>query len=172
MRMRHPLRRHVVHAAGAGVRDNACASSRLASFVAALLVAFAGFTGVVRADDALDARLKHLETTLRCLVCQNQTLAESDAPLAADLRREIRELAVKGSSDEDIRGFLVARYGDFVLYDPPFKRVTLLLWLGPFALLLLGAVVWWQVLRRRSRPDAVAPTEAARARARAIIDEI
>jgi len=118
------------------------------------------------AQDALEARLKRLETDLRCLVCQNQTLADSDAPLAADLRREIRELAAAGRSDDDIRAFLVARYGDFVLYRPPLKPVTWLLWLGPFALLVAGAVVWWQVLRRRAA-GALAPAATAEAEQRA-----
>ena len=89
-----------------------------------LLVALWLASSPALADDALDARLKSLESQLRCLVCQNQTLAESDAPLAADLRKEVRELAVSGKSDDDIRGYLVARYGDFVLYKPPVKPVT------------------------------------------------
>ena len=103
------------------------------------------------ADDALDARLKSLETQLRCLVCQNQTLAESEAPLAADLRNEVRELAQSGKSDDDIRAYLVARYGDFVLYKPPVKPVTYLLWFGPFLLLAAGLVVWLLVLRQRGK---------------------
>ena len=110
------------------------------------------------ADDALDARLKHLETELRCLVCQNQTLAESNAPLAEDLRREVRELATAGKSDEDIRAYLVARYGDFVLYNPPVKPVTYALWFGPFLLLAAGVVVWVALLRRRSRASREAST--------------
>jgi cytochrome c-type biogenesis protein CcmH len=136
----------------------------------ACLVLAAGAAAAQAPED--EARYRALIAELRCMVCQNQTLAESDAPLAADLRREIREMAAKGRSDEDIRGFLVARYGDFVLYDPPFKRATLLLWLGPFALLLLGAIVWWRVLRRRSQPEpAQQPSDAATARARAMLDE-
>jgi cytochrome c-type biogenesis protein CcmH len=124
------------------------------------------------APNPLDARLKHLEADLRCLVCQNQTLADSDAPLAADLRREIRELAVAGRSDDDIRAFLVARYGDFVLYQPPLKPVTWLLWIGPFALLALGAIVWWSVLRRRARPTTLeAPSAQAEARAHTLLEE-
>jgi len=103
------------------------------------------------ADDVLDARLKSLETQLRCLVCQNQTLAESEAPLAADLRNEVRELAQSGKSDDDIRAYLVARYGDFVLYKPPVKPVTYLLWFGPFLLLAGGLAVWLLVLRQRGR---------------------
>jgi cytochrome c-type biogenesis protein CcmH len=132
------------------------------------------------ADDALDARLKSLETQLRCLVCQNETLAESAAPLAEDLRKEVRELAVAGKSDDDIRAYLVARYGDFVLYKPPVKPVTYLLWFGPFLLLFGGLVAWLLVLRRRARmktPDgddanAAAHAEASvqLARARELLD--
>jgi cytochrome c-type biogenesis protein CcmH len=112
------------------------------------------------ADDALDARLKSLETQLRCLVCQNETLAESAAPLADDLRKEVRELAVAGKSDDDIRAYLVARYGDFVLYKPPMKPVTYLLWFGPFLLLFGGLVAWLLVLRRRARMKAAAGDDA------------
>jgi cytochrome c-type biogenesis protein CcmH len=140
------------------------------------MVAFALATSALAqtvAQDPLDARLKRLETDLRCLVCQNQTLADSDAPLAADLRREIRELAVAGRSDDDIRTFLVERYGDFVLYRPPLKPKTWLLWLGPFALLLLGAVVWSNVMRRQRGVAAEAPPASpdAEARARALLEE-
>src|SRR5262249_50127065 len=85
--------------------------------------------------------------------CQNQSLADSSAPLAEDLRREVRALAVAGKSDDQIRQFLVDRYGDFVLYRPPVKSTTWLLWFGPFVLLLGGAVIWWVILRRRKRGD-------------------
>jgi cytochrome c-type biogenesis protein CcmH len=120
---------------------------------------------------ALDVRLKRLESELRCLVCQNQTLADSNASLAEDLRTEVRELAVAGKNDDEIRAYLVARYGDFVLYDPPLKRTTFLLWLGPFVLLVAGGSLWWAVQRRRERaaPASGAPFDAAaeeRARAR------
>jgi cytochrome c-type biogenesis protein CcmH len=118
--------------------------------IALLLVAVSAFA---QSDAALDARLKKLEEELRCLVCQNQSLADSSAPLAEDLRREVRALAVAGKDDEQIKQFLVARYGDFVLYDPPVKRITWLLWFGPFVLLAGGAVVWWLVARRRKRND-------------------
>ena len=132
------------------------------------------------ADDALDARLKSLESQLRCLVCQNQTLAESDAPLAADLRKEVRALAVSGKSDDDIRSYLVARYGDFVLYKPPVKPVTYLLWFGPFLLLATGLGVWLLTLRRRARMRPAEEDDARErsteagvdvARARALLDE-
>ena len=126
-----------------------------------------------QAPDPLDARLKRLESELRCLVCQNQTLADSDAPLAVDLRREIRGLATAGRSDDEIRTFLVDRYSDFVLYSPPFKPITVLLWVGPFALLAAGALTWWVVLRGR-RKDAVRaaaePSAASTDRARALLD--
>jgi cytochrome c-type biogenesis protein CcmH len=100
-------------------------------------------------DPALDARLRKLESELRCLVCQNQTLADSDASLAGDLRREVRALAVAGKSDGEIKDYLVARYGDFVLYDPPVKSLTWLLWFGPLLLLAAGGVVWLAIVRRR-----------------------
>jgi cytochrome c-type biogenesis protein CcmH len=119
---------------------------------------------------ALDVRLKRLEAELRCLVCQNQTLADSNADLADDLRREVRALALAGKSDDDIKTYLVARYGDFVLYKPPVKPLTWILWFGPFALLAGGVATWWVVLRRRAR--AVAFGDAAgEARARAILDD-
>jgi cytochrome c-type biogenesis protein CcmH len=123
-------------------------------------------------DVAFEARLKRLEGDLRCLVCQNQTLADSNAPLAEDLRREVRALALAGKSDDEIRAFLVARYGDFVLYRPPVKGTTWLLWFGPFALLALGAGIWFAVVRRRRRaPEAVPVHDAgAAARARELID--
>jgi cytochrome c-type biogenesis protein CcmH len=105
------------------------------------------------ADLSFDARLKRLESELRCLVCQNQTLADSNAPLAEDLRREVRALAVTGKNDEEIKQYLVARYGDFVLYQPPLKTTTWLLWFGPFALLLLGAGIWYAIARRRKNVD-------------------
>ena len=128
------------------------------------------------ADEALEARLKTLETQLRCLVCQNQTLAESNAPLAEDLRQEVRELAVAGKSDDDIRAYLVARYGDFVLYKPPMKSTTWLLWFGPFLLLVTGAIAWWVIVRRRAaqrtlRAEALETAPAAVERARSLLDE-
>jgi cytochrome c-type biogenesis protein CcmH len=109
-------------------------------------------------DIAFDARIKHLEGELRCLVCQNQTLADSNAELADDLRREVRSLALSGKSDDEIKAYLVQRYGDFVLYRPPVKPSTWVLWAGPFGLLGGGALLWWVVLRRRQRlPEAAMP---------------
>ena len=97
----------------------------------------------------LELRLKKLETELRCLVCQNQTLAESPAGLAGDLRREVRLLAESGKNDNEIKEHLKARYGDFVLYKPELDRRTWLLWFGPFVL-LAGAILVWVMIRRRS----------------------
>jgi cytochrome c-type biogenesis protein CcmH len=107
-------------------------------------------------DPAVEERLKALSTELRCLVCQNQTLADSSAPLAEDLRREIRELIAKGMSDKEITDYLVVRYGDFVRYRPPVKSQTLLLWVGPTILLLAGLGGLWWALRKR---NALLPDE-------------
>ena len=98
-----------------------------------------------------EARLKALALELRCLVCQNQTLADSNAPLAEDLRREVREMIAKNMTDQEIVEFLVARYGDFVLYRPPLKATTTLLWLGPFLLLVVGGITLAVALRRRAK---------------------
>lgn len=111
-----------------------------------------------------EARLQGLATQLRCPVCQNQSLADSDAELAADLRTEIRRQLEAGRSDEEIRRFMVARYGDFVLYDPPLRASTSLLWLAPFGLLGAGALVLAGRLRagrrRGMRADPVSGADA------------
>lgn len=101
-------------------------------------------------DPALDARYQALIREVRCLVCQNQTIADSNADLASDLRREIREMLVDGASDGEIADFLVARYGDFVLYRPPLQPNTWALWGGPAAMVLIGLIVFARVMRSRS----------------------
>ncbi len=118
-------------------------------------------------DPALEARAVALETELRCLVCQNQTLADSNAPLAVDLRNQIREKMRAGASDRDILDFMVERYGDFVLYRPPLKATTLLLWAGPLLLMALGLVLLYRRLvhRRIEAPPDLSDEERARARA-------
>lgn len=106
---------------------------------------------------AVEAQVQRLSEELRCLVCQNQTLADSHSELAEDLRQEIREMAAKGMSDQAITDYLVERYGDFVRYRPPLKSTTLLLWFGPFVLLLLGAVGLLMMLRKREKMTTEAP---------------
>ena len=96
-----------------------------------------------------EERILRLSEKLRCLVCQNQSLADSPAELAVDLRRQLREQVRAGRSDEQILDFMVQRYGDFVLYDPPLKASTLLLWFGPFALLAAAGALLIVILRRR-----------------------
>jgi len=113
------------------------------------LLLVAGFS--FSENPATENRIRSLEEKLRCLVCQNQTLADSNAELAGDLRREVREQVAAGRSDEQVVDYLVQRYGDFVLYDPPFKASTLLLWIGPFVLLAAAALVLVATLRRRRR---------------------
>lgn len=146
-------------------------------FLACLLALFCTTAFAQQPDPALRDRLKRLEEELRCLVCQNQTLADSTAPLAEDLRREVRELAAQGKNDQEIKDYLVARYGDFVLYKPPVKETTWLLWFGPFVLLAGGAVVWGLVLRRRNRRDPEpgepdpAAVEAGVEKARELLDD-
>ncbi len=118
---------------------------------------------VLSENSELDKRVNSLAQELRCLVCQNQTLAESNAPLAVDLRNQMREQLARGASEQDVRDFMVSRYGDFVLYRPPFKASTLALWLGPFVLLALGAWVLRRVTRRRAPAPALSEGERSRA---------
>ena len=115
------------------------------------------------ADPVLEARMVRITAELRCLVCQNQTVADSNSGLAGDLRQQVREMLQRGDSDEQIVAFMTARYGDFVLYRPPVKATTLLLWAGPAALMVLGLAALVLVLRRRSRLPAEAfdPDEGA-----------
>jgi cytochrome c-type biogenesis protein CcmH len=102
-------------------------------------------------DRAEEVRFQELTRQLRCLVCQNQDLADSDADLAKDLRKQVFEMMRAGKSDAEIKDFLVARYNDFVLYDPPLKPGTYLLWFTPFVLVAIGAIALVRILRRRAR---------------------
>jgi len=106
-------------------------------------------------DPALEARMVRIAEELRCLVCQNQTIADSNSGLAEDLRREVRDQLRRGASNEQVLKYMTDRYGDFVLYRPPFKASTALLWIGPAVLLAGGLGVLTVVLRRRTRlaPD-------------------
>ena len=136
------------------------------AIVALLLALSAALAGAKEAlpeaaDPVLEARMTRITAELRCLVCQNQTIADSNAGLAVDLRRETRAMLRQGKSDAEIIAYMTARYGDFVLYRPPMKATTALLWFGPAAMLLLGAAVLVLVLRRRTRlaADAFEPDE-------------
>ena len=124
---------------------------------------------LVRADALLDARVQAVSEQLRCVVCQNQSIAESDADLARDLRRQVREMLLAGQDEAAVRAFMVERYGEFVLYDPPLKPATWLLWLGPAVLLLAALPMFWRPLR--ARQPAALPDEQARARARALLQD-
>lgn len=117
--------------------------------------------------DALDVRVQLLAAELRCLVCQNQSIADSNAPLAVDLRAQIRELLQAGRSEADVRRFMTERYGDFILYRPPLDARTSVLWLGPGLMAAGGLLGLWALLRRRARladdafdPDTVLGSEA------------
>ncbi len=117
------------------------------------------------ADPVLEARVMKVAEELRCLVCQNETIAASHADLAVDLRKQIRSQLSQGQSEQQILDFMVERYGDFVLYRPALKATTLLLWVGPFALLLIAAYTLARAIRGRQRRAApLAPADADRAR--------
>jgi cytochrome c-type biogenesis protein CcmH len=124
-------------------------------------------------DPAIEQRMKHLTKELRCLVCQNETLADSQAPLAEDLRREIREQIKAGKTDQEILAYATQRYGDFVLYNPPVKAKTYLLWFGPFVLLVGGAAFLYRyVKRRRDLIQAEPLTAEERQRAEKLLKEM
>ncbi|NWF48347.1 cytochrome c-type biogenesis protein CcmH [Hydrogenophaga sp. D2P1] len=131
----------------------------MAKWIVALVFALAA--GVVAAQEAapaaadpeLEARMVRITAELRCLVCQNQTIADSNAGLAIDLKNQVREMLRRGDSDQQIIAFMTERYGDFVLYRPPLKKTTAILWFGPAILLVGGLLILFLVLRRRSRMD-------------------
>ena len=120
-------------------------------------------------DPALEERVMALSAELRCLVCQNQTLADSNAELAADLRNQVREKMRQGLSDGEIVDFMVARYGDFVRYRPPLKATTLMLWFGPLLLVVGGLVALFRRLARRRTAAEVELTSAERERAEKLL---
>jgi len=122
-----------------------------------LHIAYANDAAPLADDPVTEQRLISISEEMRCLVCQNESLAGSRSDLANDLRREIRTLIKEGKSDEQIRTFMVERYGDFVLYRPPVKPITWLLWIGPFVILAIGIAFLMSYLRRR---NAMASTKA------------
>jgi len=131
--------------------------------------AWAGEAAPAAADPALEARVTAVASELRCLVCQNQTLADSNAPLAVDLRDQIREQMQQGASERDIVDYMVTRYGDFVRYRPPFKATTVLLWAGPALLMVAGFAVLYFRLRRRRGEAQPGLSDEQRSRAQALL---
>jgi cytochrome c-type biogenesis protein CcmH len=138
-------------------------------FPLALLAMFLMFGSVVHAQaiepmpfasHTQEVRFQQLTAQLRCPMCQNETLADSNAPIARDLRNQIFQLMQQGKSDEEIKQYLVARYSDYVLYDPPLKPGTMLLWFGPLLILLGGAGVVLMAIRKRSRAGIAADTSS------------
>lgn len=154
-------------------RWSAWCAPALAALLA--LLVFSASAGEARpeADDpVLEARMLAIAGELRCLVCQNETIAASQADLAVDLRKQIRQQLAAGKSQQQIVDYMVARYGDFVLYRPPLQARTLLLWLGPFVLLVVAAAVMARHVRRRRRQAMVQPWSAEQSlRARALLDD-
>lgn len=155
---------------------------RLAQFIFAVILAAQAFMPLpamavrpdeVLSDPKLEERARTLSLKLRCLVCQNQSIDDSDAPLARDLRLIVRERLRKGDSDAQVLDFLVARYGDFVLLTPPLKSSTLILWLAPFSILLLaGALIGLRARRKTSASARAAPLSADEvAKLSAILDK-
>ena len=135
---------------------------KLATAAATLLLALAplahaGEATPMAADPVIEARLVVISEELRCLVCQNESLAASRAELANDLREEVRKLISQGKTDAEIKEYLVARYGDFVLLRPPFNAQTLLLWGAPFLILLAGVAFVWRRGRQRMGEEPAAP---------------
>lgn len=128
----------------------------------------------VAEDPVVEERMLALTEELRCLVCQNETIAESRADFSNDMRREIRELIKANKTDDEIIDFLVERYGDFVLYNPPLKATTLLLWFGPMILFIIGSIMLFIYLRRRRQQVEETETpisEAAKKKAEALLNE-
>jgi cytochrome c-type biogenesis protein CcmH len=126
--------------------------SLLTAFAASSLMASAADESLE--DPVLEARYQRLVSELRCLVCQNENIAESNAELARDLRARVREMLLAGASDQEIKQYMTDRYGDFVLYRPPMRADTVLLWFGPAILLLLGAIVLVITVRRKTQLEA------------------
>ena len=142
------------------------------------LMLWLGLTAAFAAIEAYDfqtpeqeRRYQHLIEELRCLVCQNQNLADSNADLAKDLREQVHAMILEGASDQEIVDYMVNRYGDFVLYRPPFKKSTAALWIGPFVILAIGVLVVALYVRRRRREPAPADDEAELARARELLND-
>ncbi len=143
----------------------------MVAIILAVPVAHAKEAATMAADPVLEKRVMALAYELRCLVCQNQSLGGSQSDFAIDLRNEMREQMDQGKSDEEVTEFMVQRYGDFILFRPPVKSTTLPLWIGPFALLAIGALVLFIHLKRRKRTINTAPlSDEERKRAESLLD--
>lgn len=146
-------------------------------FAAAVLVVasgvFAAEAPPATDDPVLEAQMMRISEELRCLVCQNQTIADSHAELAVDLRNQVRDMLRAGKSEKEIKDYMVQRYGDFVLYRPPVKATTTLLWVGPFVLLIAGLMVLLFKLRQRTRrkDGEVVLSDSEHARASALLGD-
>ena len=149
-------------------------NSNLAALLLAMLLCFSSVNAAVNAVEfdtpQQTQRYKKLIYELRCLVCQNQNLADSDADLAVDLKNIVQQKIIEGETDDQILDFMTQRYGDFVLYRPPFKSNTLLLWLGPIAFLIIGLFLIFGYIKR-SKTQAFNPTEAQREKVRKLLDQ-
>jgi len=129
-------------------------------------ISFAEEAPLLAKDPELEERVKAISAELRCLVCQNQTISDSNAGLAVDLKNQVRDMLRREMSERQIKDFMVERYGDFVLYDPPVKGTTMVLWLGPLLMLILAFWMAVRIVRRRSRgiDSPQSSEDAARAR--------
>ncbi|MEZ5895725.1 MAG: cytochrome c-type biogenesis protein [Parvularculaceae bacterium] len=139
----------------------------LTAVTAVMEAAFAVEPDEVLSDAGLEARARIISQELRCVVCQNQVIDDSDAPLARDMRILVRERLVAGDTDDEVKNYLVERYGDFVLMKPPLNAETVLLWFGPFMALVAGGVIYWLFLRKggaetAQQPQALSDEERAR----------
>lgn len=144
--------------------DRAATERRLMRLLLLLLLllpglALAALEGFDTAQE--EARFRALSEQLRCLVCQGQSIADSNADLANDLKREVRRMILEGRSDAEIKDFMVARYGDFVLFKPPIRGSTYFLWFGPFGLLIIGLISWFLLARRRQADVSASALSAA-----------
>lgn len=150
---------------------NRIPDARIRATVVAFLAITSFAVAQTTADPALDARVRALSAELRCLVCQNQTVADSESPVARDMRDQVRTQLASGKSEAEVKTYMTDRFGDFVLYNPPFKATTAVLWAGPFAVLLFAGFM----LIRRLRKSSVVRTPALlsdedRDRARALLN--
>jgi cytochrome c-type biogenesis protein CcmH len=156
-------------------RKSVLGLKKFALLLALMLLASSGWAkeaAPVAEDPEIERRMIALSEDLRCLVCQNESLAGSRADFANDLRREIREQMQANKSDKEIVDFLVARYGDFVLYNPPVKPTTIFLWFGPFVFLIIGAIILVAYLkRRRNQIEEPVLSEQQRKQAEALLKE-